>query len=128
MHRLFPLSRVSPRVALSDPARSGGWGRRAKHLARRLSVYTPVPLISSSNESLRRPQSVLVAKPRRRIVLRQNGCLFSRRGSCLDAFSGYRFWRGCSAVPYQTTDKLEARASRSSRTDEPILSDTLQTQ
>lgn len=69
MHRLFPLSRVSPRVALSDPARSGDWGRRAKHLARRLSVYTPVPLISSSNESLRRPQSVPVARPRRLIGL-----------------------------------------------------------
>ena len=43
-------------------------------------------------------------------------CLFSRVTSSLDAFSSYPLARGCSAVPCQTTDELEAPDPRSSRT------------
>jgi len=44
------------------------------------------------------------------------GCLFSGGVSSLDAFSSYPLSRGCSAVPCQTTDELEATNPCSSRT------------
>lgn len=65
MHRLISSFRVSPGWTLSDPARSGDWVQRAKHLALRLGAYTPDPSNSSSNESPRPWQSVPVARPRR---------------------------------------------------------------
>ena len=51
-----------------------------------------------------------------------NGRLFSGKASGLDAFSPYPQWRGCPAVPCRTTGKLEATASRSSRTGDPFPS------
>ena len=43
-------------------------------------------------------------------------CFFSKVTSILDAFSSYQLVRGCSAMPCQTTDELEAPDPRSSRT------------
>ena len=43
-------------------------------------------------------------------------CFFSKVTSSLGAFSSYQLVRGCSAMPWQTTDELEAPDPRSSRT------------
>ena len=51
-----------------------------------------------------------------------NGRLFSGAASGLDAFSPYPLRRGCPAVPRRTTGRLEAAASRSSRTGDPFPS------
>ena len=48
--------------------------------------------------------------------LRALRCLFFKVASSLDAFSSYPLLRGCSTMPYQTIDKLEAADPRSSRT------------
>jgi hypothetical protein len=57
-----------------------------------------------------------------------NGRLFSGRASGLDAFSPYPKQRGCPAVPYRTTGKLEATAPRSSRTKDTFPSGDLHPQ
>ncbi len=51
-------------------------------------------------------------------------CLVLGVASSLDAFSSYPLQRGYSAMPYQTTDKLEATNPRSSRTQGSFPSDT----
>ena len=69
---------------------------RGLNTSANLDTYIPVLSSSSSTSVLR--------------------CLFSRVVSSLDAFSSYPLGRGCSAVPCQTTDELEAPDPRSSRT------------
>ena len=54
----------------------------------------------------------------------ENGCLFSGAASGLDAFSPYPAQRGCPAMPYRTTGTPEAAASRSSRTEDTLPSDS----
>ena len=66
------------------------------NISENLDTYTPVLSNSSFMSVLR--------------------CLFSGGVSSLDAFSSYPLQRGCSAVPCQTTDELEATNPRSSRT------------
>ena len=66
------------------------------NISANLDTYTPVLSNSSCMSVLR--------------------CLFSGGVSSLDAFSSYPLQRGCSAVPCQTTDELEATNPRSSRT------------
>ena len=52
------------------------------------------------------------------------GYLFFKMTSSLDAFSSYSLPRGCSAVPCQTTDQLEATDPCSSRTKGSFSSGT----
>ena len=52
-------------------------------------------------------------------------CLVSGAASGLDAFSPYPVWRGCPAMPCQTTGKLEATKPRSSRTKGSFPSGTI---
>jgi len=61
-------------------------------------------------------------EPVTRFISVGNGRLFSGWASSLDAFSPYHQQRGCPAVPCRTTGKLEAAASRSSRTGDPFPS------
>jgi len=63
-----------------------------------------------------------LAEARHQVSNLGNGRLFSGATSSLDAFSSYPQQRGCPAVPCRTTGKLEATASRSSRTGNPFPS------
>jgi len=62
------------------------------------------------------------ARTRHQAPAPENGRLLSGAASGLDAFSPYPQQRGCPAMPYRTTGKLEAAASRSSRTWDPFPS------
>ncbi len=74
------------------------------NMSPKLHAYTPIP---SNGSSIR--------------VLR---CLFSRRVSCLDAFSTYPLTRSCPALPCRTTGRPVASVPRSSRTRRSFHSDT----
>ena len=78
-----------------------------------LGAYTPAPSTPSSTGALV-PQPIAVARYGPPCG---NGRLVSGRASGLDAFSPYPLWRGCPAMPYRTTGRLEATAPRSSRTE-----------
>ncbi|MHA2238843.1 MAG: hypothetical protein ACXAB2_10805, partial [Candidatus Hodarchaeales archaeon] len=52
----------------------------------------------------------------------QSGFIFSRRVSCLDAFSTYLLARGCWTIPFRITRRLEAPIPCSSRTEGTFLS------
>ena len=92
---------------------SGYWEWRAEHLGRSLGAYTPTPSTPCS-------MAALVSPPAK--ASRENGRLFFRGVSRLDAFSGYPLRRSCPAC-LSTTGAPEAAEARSFRTCASFRSD-----